>query len=100
MVERKASLANPSINIVYPNRGNHDCSAIMKGMEIIISIQVCLISQTNINYRENSGMKSFSCKSKASVSISQWGKHDCSAHYQKNGDYNECPSLSHFKDEP
>ena len=31
--------------------------------------------------------------------ISQWGEHDCSAYNQKNGDYYEYPSLSHFMKE-
>ena len=41
---------------------------ITKKMEIIMSIQVCLISGMNINYKENGGKKRFSCKSKASIS--------------------------------
>ena len=44
--------------------GEHDCSAIMSKMEITMSIKVCLISPVNIYYRENGGMKCFSCKSK------------------------------------
>ena len=39
-----------------------------KRIEIIASIQVCLISQINFDYRENGGKKNFSCKSKASIS--------------------------------
>ena len=60
----------------------------------------------NINYKENGGNKSFSCKSKAFLAnpkhqypISQWGEHDCSDHNKKNIDYHEYPSLSHFIDE-
>ena len=30
---------------------------------------------------------------------SQYGENDCSAHTEKNGDYNEYQSLSHFKNE-
>ena len=30
---------------------------------------------------------------------SQCGEHDCSTHNEKNGDYNEYPSLTHFMDE-
>ena len=37
---------------------------ITEGIEIIMSIQVCLISRMNINYKENGEKKSFSCKSK------------------------------------
>ena len=31
--------------------------------------------------------------------VSQWGKHDFSAHNKKNGDYYEYASLFHFPDE-
>ena len=41
---------------------------ITKKMEIMTRIQVCLISQTNFNYKENSGKKSFFSKSKLSKS--------------------------------
>ena len=68
-------------------------------MDIIMSIQVCLISQMNINYKENGGKKSVSCKSKASISCFPMGEHNCSAHNEKNGDYNEYPSFYHFMDE-
>ena len=56
-----------SINIVYPNMKNMIVVPITKGMDIIMSIQVCLISWMNINYKENGGRNSFSCKSKASI---------------------------------
>ena len=36
-----------------------------KKMEIIMSIQVCLISRINFYYKENGGNKNFSFKSKA-----------------------------------
>ena len=52
-----------------------------------------------INYQENSGMKSFSYKSKASISSFLDGEHDCSANNKNNGYYYEYPSLSHFPDE-
>ena len=68
-------------------------------MEIISSVQVWLISQININYKENDGMKSFSCKSRASISWFLCGEHDCSAHNEKNGDYYDFPSLTHFTNE-
>ena len=49
--------------------GEHDCSAHNeKRIEVIIGIQVCLVSEMNINYKENGGKKSFSYKSKASIS--------------------------------
>ena len=56
-----------SINIVYPNYKNMVVMPITKRMEIIMSIQDCLISRININYRENNGKKSFSYKSKALI---------------------------------
>ena len=31
--------------------------------------------------------------------VSQGGEHDCSAHNEKNRDYNGYPSLSHFTEE-
>ena len=68
MVERKAFLANKSINIVYPNRVNMIVVPKIKILEIIISIQVCLISQMNFNHKENGRKKSFSCQIKPSIS--------------------------------
>ena len=64
-----------------------------------MSIQVCFISQTNINYKENGGKKSFSCKSKALISCIPMGERDYTAHYKKNKGNYEYPSLSHFTDE-
>ena len=72
---------------------------ITKGMEIIMSIQVCLISWTNINFKENGGKKSFSCKSKASMLCTECGEHGYSANNKKNKDYYKYPSLSLFTDE-
>ena len=83
---------------MFPNKMGMIVVPITKRMEIIISIHVCPISQTNFDYKENLGNKSFSCKSKALISLSQWGEHDCSAHNKKNGYYYEHPSLSHFMD--
>ena len=67
MVKRKAFLLNPTHQYRAFEYGQHDCSANNKKMEIIMSIQVCLISQMNFDYKENGGKKSFSCKSKASI---------------------------------
>ena len=36
---------------------------------------------------------------KHQYSISQYREHDCSAHNEKNRDYHEYPSLTHFTDE-
>ena len=65
---KKAFLANPSINIVYPNMKNMIVMPIAKRMEIITSIKVYLVSRMNFDYKENDGMKSFSCKSKTLIS--------------------------------
>ena len=68
MVERKLFLQIQSGNIVYRNVENMIVMPITKRMEIVMSIQVCLISWMNFDYKENGGKKSFSCKSKASIS--------------------------------
>ena len=43
--------------------------------------------------------KAFLANPKHQYHVSQWGGHDYSAHNEKNGDYCEYPSLSHFIDE-
>ena len=73
MVERKAFLVNPKHQHYVFQCGEHDCSGHNKKMEIIMSIEVCPIPQMNINYKQNGGNKSFSYKSKASISrIAMW----------------------------
>ena len=68
MVQRKTFLANPKhIYRVY-QCGEHDCSANNKNNGDYQSIEVCPISLVNINYKENSGKKNISCKSKALMS--------------------------------
>ena len=68
MWNEKFFLQIQSINIVCPNVENmivvpnHK-----KKREIITSIQDCLISRMNLNYKENGGKKRFSCKSKALI---------------------------------
>ena len=56
-------------------------------MEIIISIQVCLLSQMNFDYKENGGKKAFLANSKLQYCVSQCGEHDCDANKKKNRDY-------------
>ena len=58
-MERKAFLANPKNQYLYPNMENMIVVPITKIMEIITSIHVCLISWMTINYKENGGKKSF-----------------------------------------
>ena len=44
---------------MYPNEENMILVPMTKGIEIIMSFQVCLISLMNINYKENNGKKFF-----------------------------------------
>ena len=68
-------------------------------MEIVTSIQVCLISRINFDYKENGGKKAFLANPKHQYHVSQCGEHDCNANNKKNRDYYEYPSLSHLMDE-
>ena len=43
--------------------------------------------------------KAFLASPKHQYHVSKYREHDCSAHNEKNGDYNEYPSLYHFADE-
>ena len=52
----------------YPNVENVIVVPITKRIEIIMSIQVSLISWMNFNYKESGEKNSFSCKSKVSIS--------------------------------
>ena len=88
-----------SINILHPNVEKMIVVPITNKLAIIMSVLVWLISQMNINCKENGGKQSFSCKSKASICVFHHGEHDCSLHNQKNGDYSGDPSLSQFTDE-
>ena len=53
----------------------------------------------NINFKENGGKKAFVVNQKHQYCVSQCGEHYYSAHTEKNGDYNQYPSLSYFNDE-
>ena len=64
----KAFPVNPKPNILYLNTEIVIVVAITKRIKIIMSIQVCLISQINFDYKENRGKKNFSCKLIASKS--------------------------------
>ena len=99
MAERKLFLQIQSINIMYPSEENIIIVPITRTIEIIMSIQLCLFLWITINYKENGGKKSFLANPKHQYRVSQFGEHDCSANNNKNGDYNECPSLSHLMDE-
>ena len=69
---------------------------ITKRMEFITSIQVCLISWMNFDYKENGGKKVFPTNPKHQYHVPHRGEHDCSAHNKKNVDYNDNPGLTHL----
>ena len=85
-MEKKAFLQIQSINIVYPTVENMIVVPITKIMEIMMSIQVCLISRININYEENGGKKAFLANPTHLYPVSQCGEHDCNIVNEKNGD--------------
>ena len=68
MVERKAFFANLMLQYHVSQYGEHIVVLISKRMEIIMSMQVFLASWMNFDYKENRGKKSFSFRSKASIS--------------------------------
>ena len=72
---------------------------ITKKMEIVMGIQVYLISWMNFDYKENGGKKVFLANLKHQYHVSQSGELDCCANNKKNGDYHVHPRLSHFTDE-
>ena len=57
MVEIKDFFVNPKHQYHVSQREEHDCSANNKKMEIITSIQACLISRINFSNKENGGKK-------------------------------------------
>ena len=83
---------------MYPNEENMIVVPITKGIEIVIGIQVCLISWMKIDFRENSGKKPFTANLRLQYRASQCGEHDCCANNRKNGDYYMHPCLSHLTD--
>ena len=42
-------------------------------------ILVCLVSQTNFDYKENGGKKAFPANPKHQYCVSQYEEHDCKA---------------------
>ena len=73
-----------SVNIVYPNVENIIVMPITKEMEIVMGLQVCLISRKNFDYKENGRKKAFLWNPKHQYRTSQYGKHDCCANHKKN----------------
>ena len=58
-MERKAFLGNPKHQYRVSQSKEHDVVPIIKGMEIVTSIHVLLISQMNFDYMESCGKKAF-----------------------------------------
>ena len=92
MVERKLFLQIKGINIMSPNEECMIVVPITKRIEIIMGIQVCLISRMNFDYRENGGKKGFLENPKRQYRVPQCGEHGCSANNKKNRGYYEYPS--------
>ena len=67
MIKRKLFLQIRSINIAYPNVKNMIVMPIAKRMEIIMCIQVCLISRKNFDYMENGEKKAFPSNPKINI---------------------------------
>ena len=88
-----------SINTMYSNEKNMIALPITKRMQTMMSVPVCLIPWMNINYKENGGMNSFSCKSKVSTSCIPMGEHVDVANHKISRDYYAHPCLSDSIDE-
>ena len=98
MVERKAFLANPKHQYRLSQYGEHDYGAHKKWRLLWVS-KFDPFHRWTLIIRKMVEIKAFHENAKHQYHASQWGEHDCSAHNEKNGDYNEYPSLSHFTDE-
>ena len=84
---------------MYSNVENVIVMPVTKRMEIILSIQVCLISRKNFDYKKNGRKKAFLANPSQQYRACQCGEHNCHANNKKNGDYYEYLSLCHFMDE-
>ena len=67
-------------------------------MEIIKSIEVCIISWMNFNYKEN-GLNFFFQIQSINIMYPNVENMIVAPYHKKNGDYYENPSLTHFTDE-
>ena len=99
MVERKLFLRIQHSNIVYPSVEKMIAMPITKGMEFVMSIQVCRISRMNFNYEENAGKKALLANLNHQYCVPQCGEHYCCANNKKNRHCYEYLSLSHFTDD-
>ena len=70
-----------------------------KRVEINMSIQVCIISRINFDYKKKGENKAFLANQKHHYHVSQCGEHHCRANNKKNGDCYGYPTLSRFLDE-
>ena len=82
-----------------PNEENMIVVPMIERMEIIMSIQVCLIHEWTLILRRTMERKAFLVNPENQYCVSQWGEHNCNANGWKNGGYSEYPSLSHFTNE-
>ena len=97
MVERKAFLANPKRQYHVSQWGEHDCSAHHeKNGDYNEYLSLSYFPGWTLIIRKIVERKAFLINPKRQYRVSQYGEHDCSAHNEKKGDYNEYPSLPHF----
>ena len=89
MLERKLFLQIQSISMVYPNAENIIVVPITKRINITMSVQVCLTSRMNFNYKENGGKKAILANPKHQYRVSRSGDHYCHANNKKNRYYYE-----------
>ena len=68
MMERKAFLANPKCQYYVSQQGEHDCNAHNKKNVDCFEYPSLTNFMDELNFKENGGKKSFSCKSKALIS--------------------------------
>ena len=77
IVERKAFLAELKHQYCVSNEENMIIVTNNKKLKIITSIQVCLITRMNNNYKENGGKKPFLANPKHPYRVSHCKEHDC-----------------------
>ena len=83
---------------MYPNEEKIIVVPITKRMEIVMGIQLCLVSWMNFDCKENGGKKAFPTNLKHQYHVSQCGEIDYCTSDRRNGDYNKHQSLTHFTD--
>ena len=96
--KKKAFLANPNINTVYPNVENMIVVPLIKKWRLLQVSKFVSFHRYALVIRKMLERKAFLANPKHQYRVSQQGKHDCYAHNKKNGDYYEYPGLSLFTD--